>query len=555
LLNELRALDKVPERIVHLWSVTPKAKPEYRPEYGPELFEETQYLSLYSLLFLAQALAEQGMPNKVVLNFISNHLVAAHGYEELRPEKATALGPCKVIPQEYPHIACRAIDVAIPDSGTPHRNRLIDQILNEITATASDTLVALRGNQRWVQSYEAAGQDGNFKPEPRLRERGIYWITGGLGNIGLSLAEYLAQTVQARLILTGRSSFPGRQEWSQWLAEYGDQDEVSRKIQKLQAMEEMGAEVLVLSADLSMQDQVESVVDRIDDRFGRIDGVIHAAGITGAESMRAIADTGPIECARHFQPKLHGLVVLERVLRGRDLDFCLLFSSLSSILGGLGFAAYSAANLFMDAFAHQQNRSSHIPWISANWDGWKRSGAVESDQGLKVASAELALTSQEGIWCFQRILSLVAGPQMAVSTGNLQTRIDQWINLDPLRKSEQVKSSEPSSRHARPDLATTYVAPKDELEAKMAGIWQELLGIDLVGVHDDFFELGGHSLLATQLTSRLRQTFNVSLSVTSIFETPTVFGLAEGISRIHCAARGLSASSMAMEPGREQGEL
>jgi NAD(P)-dependent dehydrogenase (short-subunit alcohol dehydrogenase family) len=535
--------------------VTPKAEPERRSEYAPELSEETQYLGLYSLLFLAQALAKHGMPDKIALNFISNHLVAAQGYEELRPEKATALGPCKVIPQEYPHIACRIIDVAIPDSGTPRRNRLIGQILDELTATTSDTLVALRGNQRWVQSYEAAGPDGNFKPEPRLRERGVYWITGGLGSIGLSLAEYLARTAHACLVLTGRSPFPERREWSQWLAEYGDQDEVSRKIQELQKMEEAGAEVLVLSADLGMQDQVESVVDRIDERFGRIDGVIHAAGITGAESVRVIADTGPVECARHFQPKARGLVALEKALRGRDLDFCLLFSSLSSILGGLGFGAYSAANLFMDAFAHQQSRSSHTPWVSVNWDGWKRRGAAESALGLEAASTELSMTSQEGIECFQRIVSLVAGPQIVVSTGNLQTRIDRWINLDPLRKSEQVKLSEPSSRHTRPDLATTYVAPRDELEATIADIWQELLGIDSVGVHDGFFELGGHSLLATQLTSRLRETFHVSLSVAGIFETPTVFGLAESIRMLHWAAQGLSTSSMAMAAGREQGEL
>jgi acyl carrier protein len=282
-------------------------------------------------------------------------------------------------------------------------------------------------------------------------------------------------------------------------------------------MEKTGAEVLVLSANLSMQDQVESVVAMIDERFGRIDGVIHAAGITGAESVRAIADTGLAECARHFQPKARGLLVLEKALRGRDLDFCLLFSSLSSILGGLGFAAYSAANLFMDAFAHQQSRSSHIPWISINWDGWKRIDAAESAPGLEAASTELAMTSQEGIECFQRIVSLVAGPQIVVSTGNLQTRIDQWINLDPLRKSEQVKSSGPSSCHTRPDLATTYVTPRDELEATIADIWQELLGVDSVGVYDSFFELGGHSLLATQLTSRLRETFHVSLSETGVF--------------------------------------
>ncbi|HKP12634.1 MAG TPA: SDR family oxidoreductase [Blastocatellia bacterium] len=555
LLNELRALDKTPERIVHLWSVTPKAEPEHWPEYGAGLIEEAQYLGLYSLLFLAQALAEQGMPDKIALDFISNHLMAAQGYEELRPEKATALGPCKVIPQEYPNIACRAIDVAIPDPGTPQWGRLIDQILDELTATASDTLVALRGNQRWVQSYEAGWPDGDFKPEPRLRERGVYWITGGLGNIGLSLAEYLAQAVQARLVLTGRSSFPEKREWPQWLAEHGDRDEVSRKIQKLRAMEEIGAEILVLSAELSVQDQVESAVATIDERFGRVDGVIHAAGILGAESLRAVANTGPIECAQQFQPKLHGLVVLEKALRGRDLDFCLLFSSLSSILGGLGFAAYSAANLFMDAFAHRQSRSSHVPWISVNWDGWKRGGAAESAQGLEAAAAELSLTPQEGIECFQRILSLAAGPQLVVSTGSLQTRINQWINLDSLRESGQVKSSEPSSRHARPYMATTYVAPENEIEATIAGIWQELLGIDSVGMHDDFFELGGHSLLATQLTSRLCQTFHLSLSVTKIFDTPTVSGLAESISRTHWAAQELSASSMVMEPGREQGEL
>ena len=79
----------------------------------------------------------------------------------------------------------------------------------------------------------------------RLRKGGVYLITGGLGRIGLVLAEYLARTVRAKLILMGRSAFPGRDEWEQWLATHGEEDRVSRRIRKVQAIEELGAEVLI----------------------------------------------------------------------------------------------------------------------------------------------------------------------------------------------------------------------------------------------------------------------------------------------------------------------
>src|SRR6185295_19943349 len=119
-----------------------------------------------------------------------------------------------------------------------------------------------------------------------------------------------------------------------------------------------------------------------------------------------IADTGPIDCREHFQPKVHGLNVLEHILRGREVDFCLLFSSLSSVLGGIRFAAYSAANLYMDAVAHRQSRGSHTSWISINWDGWHRSETAESLAGLASRSGDLSLTPEEGVACLERILSL-----------------------------------------------------------------------------------------------------------------------------------------------------
>src|SRR5208282_6544706 len=85
-------------------------------------------------------------------------------------------------------------------------------------------------------------------------------------------------------------------------------------------------------------------------------------------------------------------------------------------------------------------------------------------------------------------------------------------------------------KHARPDLGIAITAPTNESERLLANIWQELLGLQEVGIDDNFFELGGHSLLGTQLISRLRKVFGVELSVQSLYDAPTVVAMAETIS-------------------------
>lgn len=126
------------------------------------------------------------------------------------------------------------------------------------------------------------------------------------------------------------------------------------------------------------------------------------------------------------------------------------------------------------------------------------------------------MTPQESSQAFERIVTLVTTSQVIVSTGNLQARLDQWVNLKP------VKETEPASRVLSRKLQNSYVAPRNKMEQIIADIWQELLGIEPVGVHDNFFELGGHSLLATQFISRVRDIFQVKLPLQSIFDTTTV---------------------------------
>lgn len=516
LLQELGNLNKIPQMVLHLWSVTPDGSSSLG-----ESFDQAQAAGFYSLLFLVQALAKRDSTAPLRIEVVSSSVQSVVGGETLCPEKATVLGPCLTIPQEYPHITCSSVDLIL--SEILQDNDLIDRLLAEFMAQPSDVTVAYRGGQRWVQAFEATPLGDQAGRAARLRDKGVYLITGGLGGIGLALAGYLAQTVQARLVLTGRSAFPARPEWEQWLAAHDGQDPVSQKIRKVQRLDEMGAQVLIACADAGNQEQMRRVVAQAYDQFGEIHGVIHCAGTPGGASFKPIREIGQAECELHFQSKARGLFALETVLRGKTLDFCLLQSSLSSVLGGLGSVAYSAANLFMDAFAWKQNRAKDVPWISVNWDIWSHAEAKEKSQGLGAALEELSITPGEGVEAFQRILSADAGTQILVSTGDLQTRIDQWVKLESLRDMQLAGVQGPSHQMAQ----DTRLPAEDELRRRIATVWQRVLGVKKVGINDNFFDLGGNSLTGIQLVSELKRDLGVQISPVTLFEAPTVRVLAE----------------------------
>jgi acyl carrier protein len=242
-------------------------------------------------------------------------------------------------------------------------------------------------------------------------------------------------------------------------------------------------------------------------------------------------------------------------LQERELDFCLLLSSLSSVLGGLGFVAYSAANLFMDAFAHQHNQIHPVPWLSVNWDGWQFGEQKKQSTSFGADLAELSIAPKEGVNVFERILSGSELNQVVVSTGDLQARIDKWIKLESLQSPGHFKKKDSSSLYSRPNLPNPYVAPRNQLERTVADIWQGLLGIEPIGIYDNFLELGGHSLLATQLISRVREALQVELPIRSLLEEPTVASLVEHIETSRWAAQALQAPLSDTVGDREEGEI
>ena len=334
-------------------------------------------------------------------------------------------------------------------------------------------------------------------------------------------------------MLVGRSSLPSRDSWDTWIGSHPADDPVGARIRTIERIEKLGGNVLYVNASVADASAMRGVIEQSYQRFGTLHGVIHGAGIVGDDGYREIKDSDYDNCDAHFQAKAHGLLVLEDVLDGKALDFCLLLSSLTSVLGGIGQAAYASSNIFMDSFARRHNRTSTVPWVSVNWDVWRLHDHTATDSGLGTTLKDLGMSAAEATAMMETVLAVRTARQLVVSTGDLGARINQWINLESLSPTGLAAAACPnrSTLSRRPSLQTNYDAPRDETEQQMARVWGDALGIDEVGINDNFSELGGHSLIAIRIVSELRKAFQIDLPVRALFDAPTVAELSNYIKK------------------------
>jgi NAD(P)-dependent dehydrogenase (short-subunit alcohol dehydrogenase family) len=188
------------------------------------------------------------------------------------------------------------------------------------------------------------------------------------------VADYLARSYRAKLLLTSRHGLPAGNQWSRLAASMSGNEkseQLNRRIRQVESLERLGAEVMVAEADVTDLKAMQAAVDGAIARFGPIRGVIHSAGVPGG----GVIERRTREAAEAvLAPKVTGTLVLDSIFKKRDLDFFLIFSSLNSIVGGFGQADYTAANSFLDAFAHYRSSRNRGLTATVNWDAWRETG-------------------------------------------------------------------------------------------------------------------------------------------------------------------------------------
>ncbi|GAA3815473.1 type I polyketide synthase [Sphaerisporangium flaviroseum] len=348
-----------PERIIHAWALD-------GPSGGAAAGRmwAAQDLGFFSLLNLVQALSLADRRSDVHLDVLTAGTQAVTGNDLTHPEHATVAGIASVVPLEAPWLRVRHIDLADPsyDLAPVLAELARDPVLDRPGEGAPPSPVALRGGRRWTRDYERievadAGETG-------LRRHGVYVITGGLGGIGVTLAEDLAVRLEARLVLLGRTGMPPREEWDA-LEEGGDR--TARAIAAIRRMEAAGAQVVTLAADVTDAGSMRAAREETLARFGRVDGIVHAAGEPGG-GMAEVKERQAAE--RVMAPKILGAIALREAFGDLDLDIVMLCSSVTAVAGGFGQVDYCAANNFLDAYAHT--------WpgrvVSVNWGAWLEVG-------------------------------------------------------------------------------------------------------------------------------------------------------------------------------------
>ncbi len=487
-------------RIVHGWSLASSC------HSGSSIaeFGSIQERGFFSLLHLTQALTARKSGAAIDLYVLTRDATEMSAAASTNPAQAPMIALATVISQESSSIRCRSIDVSSDDLQRAGRSDLLCSIIGKLFAAGP--LCAYRRGEFWEPDYVSFDSPATGAPLLPVREEGVYLITGGFGELGMVVAESLFRTARVKLVLlTHANGLNGAELRFD-----------PRRADFLERLRAAGASVLILAADCANKEQMETALQRAEEHFGVINGVIHAAAVTRTSSISTpVADLGAADCQEQFRTKVHGAIILHELLRSRCPDFVLLMSSLASVLGGFGFGAYAAANRFLDAAAHAWANESGTRWISVNWDGWD---IPENDRRKMHSARSRLLTVDEGLSALSKILAHTGPSQVLVSATNLATRRRQWSLKD-----EHIAIPEP----ARPVVLTNRDAVKDEL----ATFFKDIFGVATISFDDSFADLGGDSLTALTLASRINQAFALRLQVSDLLEWQTIDRIAAEIPR------------------------
>lgn len=381
LIKTLKTANWNPGHIIYAWNY---GSPPSAGHLSPDLAEQLTADHFFAPLYLEQALISEGFVKNQFLLFVVNDLFDVTGEEVLAPEKALAIGPARVIGQEHPGIISRLVD--LPFASGSRLRELSASLINECRLSADENIVAYRNGARWIEDYTAILPEDSGSPDPALVVNGVYLITGGVSGIGMELAKFIARSVKATLVLTHRSPLPPREEWQNIAHHEANDDASARRIRDILELESLGATVVLGRLDASDYEGTRDLVEKVENEYGAVRGVLHSAGMPGA-GVIALKEKEQADLV--LKSKVHGTLILHDIFRERKLDFFFLFSSVSSIFGEAARIDYCGSNSFMDAFANYRKRLNGDGTMSINWGSWGVVGMAANWEKSKAEKKQL----------------------------------------------------------------------------------------------------------------------------------------------------------------------
>jgi len=364
--------------IIHLWSLDASLA----EDATVSAMEAAQTLGCISALLVVQEMAGVQWRETPRLWLVTRGAQAA-GKDSPPVEvvQAPLWGLGRVIAQEHPTLWGGLMDLdprSAPGDGAARK------LCAEILTSDGENQLAFRNGQRLVARLARKPQSSLQETPLRWHTDGSYLITGGLGDLGLKVARWMVAQGVRRLILLGRTKVPPRSSWNALESD----SHLARQTAVIRELEESGASVHLVSADIADEEQMSAFVEQFRaEGWPAIRGVVHAAGVLD-DGLLVKLDAAAMHTV--LRPKMAGGWLLHRLLRGAPLDFFVVFSSAGSLIGQPGQGNYAAANAFLDALAHRR-RAAGLPALSINWGAWAELGFAETEGGRSLTRRLLLL--------------------------------------------------------------------------------------------------------------------------------------------------------------------
>ncbi len=439
------------------------------------------------------------------IQIIDSGVVDVMSDPDLNPNKSSILGLLNTCRQELPSIHCSLLDITLEartDSSTPQN------IIHWLYSHHHTSYTALRNGEIWIQSIEPIHPEYLDAPQA-LKDAQTYLILGGLDGVGRAFSQVIAESVKGNLILSTADH------------DFASNAQIQEHIKSLTAL---GSTVFPLFIN---PNQLQGSINNIRAITPSLDGVIDSFDMSSTQFVSLLQDLDQTIFDKYLEQQKSQLMQLAELVDPLNLQFCIIMSSLSSKIGGIGQAVHASTGNLVNSFAKLKNRCSQTPWTVINWDRWDESSGKDG------------FSPEEGLVAFKKSLGLLSLPNFIIATNNPSVR----VQTPPNSSSDTLSSTdEEKALYVRPDLGNEFQAPSTPSEMKLAKLWQECLKIDQIGSQDNFFDLGGHSLLAAQLIRNIKQQFEVNLDLGLFFSAPTIAELAELIDTQHSSTKSGSIS-------------
>jgi acyl transferase domain-containing protein/esterase/lipase len=509
--------------VIHLWSLDTTTT----EKLTIDSLEQEHFWICSSILHLLQSLVKYNQSISPKIWLVTRGAMAVKTVLPLAVNQASLWGLSKVLADEHPEFWGGIVDLD-PEVTSDEAEALFAEIWD----SQEEDNLAFRDEKRYALRLVQSDQS-EFQ-ELSLRSDSTYLITGGLGGLGLKVAKWMVEQGARHLVLIGRR-------------------EASTEVRKsLNQLQEVGAEIRVVQADVSSSENMSQILREIKASMPLLRGIIHTAGII---SDGVLIQQNWKQFNKVLEPKIKGAWNLHTLTQDFSLDFFILFSSATSFLSSPGQGNYAAANFFLDALAHYRKMQG-LPALSINWGPWAEVGMTarmsSRDQSRLAARGLNAMTTEQGLQVLQYVLQ-----SKFTQVGVFSIRWSEWLKQYPeatrppylLEIASEVQQAIPQVEKEQKEniiFEKLLKAPSEQREEIIISYLQqqiaEVLQLDRsqIQVFHNIIEIGMDSLMVMETINHVQQNLKLMLYPREFYERPKIETLGKYLAvefeRVHSEA-------------------